>query len=153
MLLNESLDFRSVGNDVQQAFLGRRAERRLLEVGHELYKFTQYPLANGDRITPWWSSVLPLTAEDTGLQKLIERSDVLGVNPAEFARARNAVTQQWNSMTGLLIARLKMPVYGFVGRVSHQAFDLTKGYENVVYIGGAVQVWIPGLTLQHINRV
>ena len=121
--------------------------------GHQLYKFTQHSLSYKGRITPWWSSVNLVIPGDTGLKLLLERSERLGVKPAEFARARNAVTNQWNSMSGLLIGRLIVPAYGFVGRVATQRMDEDPAYKNVKFIGGAIQIWIPNLTDSHIRKV
>ncbi|MFK7767233.1 MAG: hypothetical protein AB8B55_08420 [Mariniblastus sp.] len=144
MTLNQELDFKDAADDIKAAFTGRVAKKVMLNSGHQLYKFTQYSLSHHGKVTPWWSSVKPVSANDTGLELLLQRSSNLGVSPAEFARARNAVTNQWNSMTGLLIAQLKVPVYGFVGGVAHQRLD--EGDSKVVFIGGAVQLWIPNLT-------
>ena len=150
MILNQEVLFNQVNHDVQDAFTGGVARKVLFVSGYEFYKFTQYPLSRHGEVTPWWSSVKPTGPKDTGLDILLERSERMAVNPTTFARARNAVTNQWNSMTGLLIAKLRVPVYGFVGYVRHQKMD--EGISNVVFIGGAVQVWIPNLTTAHIAR-
>ena len=146
-ILNSELDFVTAPNDVRRAFLGQRAERRLIPMGHELYKFTQHQLFKTDgTVTPWWSSVLPLDANDPGLAGTLERAANLGAAASEFARTRTAVTRQWNRMTDLQRARLLVSVYGFVGRCSGQKMDDDPQLQNVIYIGGAYQIWIPNLT-------
>jgi hypothetical protein len=152
--LNESFDSHNVPNDVRATFIGGQFERRLLLANHEFYKFTQHPLVppNG-RVTPWWSSVTPLDPDDPGLAGTLERAARLGVSGADFSRARSAVTKQWNSMSGLLIARLIVPAYGFVGRCSHQRYDDDPAFANVLWIGGAWQVWIPNLSSATMVKV
>lgn len=110
-------------------------------------------LFHNGKATPWWSSVVPINPADTGLDVLLERAARLKTSAASFARARNAVTQQWNSMSGLLVAETMTPVYAFVGRVAHQPYDERPEFSNVVFIGGAIQLWIPNLTASHVRGV
>ena len=56
-------------------------------------------------------------------------------------------------MSGLLIATLQAPAWGFVGGVRHQPVDSSPEFKNVVHIGGAIQLWIPNLTPIHIRKV
>lgn len=150
-VLNANVEFSSASEQDQKAFIERFTVKRLFPAGYELYKFTQYPLANSDgAVTRWWSSVAPLDDDDPGFHTSSQRASGLGVSGQQFARARSAVTAQWNAMDGLLRARLLLPVYGFVGRCSHQKFDERPEYANVVYIGGAWQLWIPNLTVKEI---
>jgi len=153
MALNQALEFSNVPGDVQRAFSGGAPQKTLLQAGHRLYKFTQYGLFHNGKTTAWWSSVLPIDQADTGLDVLLERAARLKTTAAEFARARNAVTKHWNSMSGLLVAEIMSPVYAFVGRVAHQSFDERPEYHNVFFIGGATQLWIPNLTPSHIRVV
>jgi hypothetical protein len=154
IILNQDLEFTAAPPEACRAFLGQWAEKRLLPCGYELYKFTHHPLFRPDgTVTPWWSSVKPLTADDPGLAGSLQRGQALGVAPPEFARARTAVTRQWNRMSGLLRARLLVPVYGFAGRCASQPFDEDAAFANVVYIGGAWQLWIPSLTAREIAAV
>ena len=153
MALNEALQFNNVPPDVKRAFAGGMPQKTLLQPGHRLYKFTEYELFHNGEATAWWSSVFPMNSADTGLEQLLERAARTGGSPAEFARARNAVTKQWNSMSGLLLAALTSPVYGFVGRVAHQQFDKGSAYCNVVFIGGAIQLWIPNLTAAYVRKL
>lgn len=152
--MNSDINFSDVGADVRRAFLGGRAVKRPFPAGYQLYKFTQYPLLGSDgRVSPWWSSVEPLGGNDPGLAETLKRAERLGVHAAEFARARSAVVKQWNSMTGLLIAQLTAPVFGFVGTVAHQPIDESPVFRNVVFIGGAKQIWLPNLTAAQIHKV
>jgi hypothetical protein len=151
MILNHDIQFNDAPSDVKAAFSGGPPRKLLLASRTELYKFTQYGLFHNGHVSPWWSSVLPIDRNDTGLEELLERSGRLGTAAADFARARNAVTKQWNSMSGLLLAVLTSPVYAFVGRVRHQQYDNRPEFHNVVFIGGATQLWIPNLTAAQIR--
>jgi len=152
-MLNQDLKFEDAPSHVQAAFLGKQAEKLLLSPGHQLYKFTEHPLGDKQRISPWWSSVLPIAPGDTGLESLLKRASTLSVSPNDFARARNAVTKQWNSMNGLLLVRLNAPAYAFIGRVAHQKVDNDGRFQNVDFIGGAYQLWIPNLQSQHLVQL
>ena len=153
MILNEDLRFGDVDDaDVRRAFVGGDAVHTKLAIGHQLYKFTEHSLVYRGKVTPWWSSVLPINSSDTGLAVLLERAKRLGVNPNYFSRVRNAVTEEWNSMDRLLRVTLRVPVYGFVGPTADQKVNKKKTSRNVVWIGGATQLWIPNLTLQHVKE-
>jgi len=153
-ILNQGMAFAAAPHEVRRTFVGERAESRLLPSGFELYKFTQYPLfAASGTVTPWWSSVVPLSGEDPGLIKTLERAKTLETSPDQFARARTAVTRQWNRMDGLLRVRLVMPVYAFAGRCSGQLVDQSPKLANVVFIGGAWQLWIPNLSRREVTEV
>lgn len=154
MILNENLTAGELPADVQRAFTGGQPRKIQLQSGHQLFKFTQYALfGSSGEVTPWWSSVNPVTPSDSGLEMLLVRAARNGTTPADFARARNAVTNQWNSMSGLLIAKLRQPVYAFVGRVSGQRYDTRPAFRNVLFIGGAIQLWIPNLNFAQIGAV
>jgi hypothetical protein len=149
-MLNEDLQLTALPADVRRAFVGK-IQRQPLPAGHELYKFTHHPLFKPDgTVTPWWSSVEPLTPEDPGLEGTLKRAADLGVAAAEFVRARTAVTRQWNRMSGLLVVRLLVTVVGFAGRCANQQMDDAPEFANVVFIGGAWQLYIPNLTQREI---
>lgn len=153
-VLNESISFVTAPADVQQTFHGRTAIRQHVPAGQVLYKFTQFPLVSDKGlITPFWSWATPTNAEDPGLEKLIERAGNLGVPAADFARARSAVVQQWNEMSGLLRVRLLVPVCGLYGRCGTQRVDQRSEFDKVVFIGGAWQLWIPNLTRREVVEV
>jgi hypothetical protein len=141
-ILNEGVAFDDLPVKDRQAFAGK-GKPRLFPVGWQFYKYTKHPLS-ASFMSPWWSSVQPLDAGDPGLKVLLERAARLGVAPQQFARARSAVTKQWNTMDNLLRIRLTRPVYGFVGRCSSQRIDQDFP-DKVVFIGGAWQAFIPGL--------
>jgi len=136
-------------------FVGGRAEKVILEAGRELYKFSSYPMKSADgRITPWWASVQPLEGGDPGLKGLLERSGRSGVDPRDFARARSAVSKDWNGLADMIRAALQQPVWAWKGRCAHQRMDNTRpDMANVVFIGGAWQVFIPNLTIAHIREI
>jgi hypothetical protein len=151
MILNDTIRFEMAPENVRKAFRRQQATKKLLHSGHQLYKFTGYSLFRPDgSVTPFWFSVSPITPGDTGLAGLQERSVVLTSEASTTARARGAVTRQWNPMTGLLRARLVAPVYGFIGQCSGQPID--EAPSNVFFIGGAWQLWIPNLTAQTITQ-
>jgi hypothetical protein len=151
MILNDTIRFEMAPQKVRKAFRRQQATKKLLHSCRQLYKFTGYPLFRPDgSVTPFWFSVIPITPGDTGLAGLQERSVVLTSEESTTARARGAVTRQWNPMTGLLRARLVAPVYGFIGQCSGQPID--EAPSNVFFIGGAWQLWIPNLTAQTITQ-
>ena len=141
-ILNENVTVSQLSAADRACFIGTITPH-LFPKGWELYKFTEYPLT-GTSVSPWWSSVRPAAASDPGLAGTLERAKRLKVDPQRFARVRSAVTKQWNGMDRLQTVRLMVPVYGFVGRCSAQRIDKSLA-ENVVFIGGAWQVFIPGL--------
>ena len=150
-VVNQDIDIATSPAEVRRAFLGGIARKQLLEIGHQLYKFTHYPLFRSDgTATPWWSSVEPLDPTDPGLVGTVERAKKLGASPTDFARARTAVTRQWNQMRGLLRVRLLVPVFALRGRCASQPYDGASHLANVVFIGGAWQLWIPNLSRREI---
>jgi hypothetical protein len=154
-MLNETLTFESLRPADQGAFIGT-PEKRALPAGFRLYKFTQYAAhrtAFDGAVTPWWSSVDPLDASDPGLAGTLERAERVGSSPNEFARARAAVTLEWNAMTNLERVRLISPVWAFVGRCRTQRLSVSTDERtgamlapNVYLIGGAWQLFIPNLS-------
>lgn len=146
-ILNESILIADIDSGVRAAFIGGRLIRRFVPAGTELYKFTDRTISlSSESISPWWSAVEPIAPGDTGLQRLAERSQRLNVLPKDFARARSAVTKQWNSMSQLVLVRLTVPAYSFVGPCSAQNIDNESPHlRNVVYIGGAWQIYLPNL--------
>jgi hypothetical protein len=76
----------------------------------------------------------------------------LGVSAKQFSRARNAVTLEWNSMENLLIVSLTVAAFGFFGMASHQRMEQDPSMSNVVWIGGATQLWIPNLSVAHLRQ-
>ncbi len=154
-IVNEEIAPESLSAEVRQTFIGGRVTKELLRSRTQLYKFTDRPLVQSTgTISPWWSSVNPIASGDPGLSGILERAERLGVSREAFARARSAVTQQWNSMSGLTIIQLLVPAYGFVGRCSSQLVDNESSHmQNVVFIGGAWQVYLPNLAIQHIIKV
>lgn len=150
-MLNHDLSLITQPAAVQRAFAGN-VRRQLLYSGHELYKYTEYSVFKPDgSVSPWWSSVEPIDADDPGFSQSMERSSRLGVTPARFARVRTAVTEQWNRMSNLTRIRLKVPTYALVGRCAHQPIDNDPSYSNVVFIGGGWQIYLPNLTAGHIS--
>lgn len=149
-MLNQDIDLATQPALVRHAFLGT-PRRTLLVAGHKLFKFSHDPLFKPDGgVSPWWSSVEPLEDGDPGLEQTLARAARLGVPAADFARARSAVTRQWNKMSGLLLVRLLTPVFGLAGRCASQRYDEGSEFANVMWIGGAWQLYIPNLTPREV---
>ena len=138
-------------NEAKATFRGGVAAKRRLEPGHRLYKYSENPLLGGKQITEFWSSVVPIDPRDPGLTQYKQRAATVGTDPNQFARARAAVTKHWNQMTHLLIAEIRLPVFAFVGQTSGQLLEQSD--EKVFLIGGAWQLWIPGLTDKYVVQV
>jgi hypothetical protein len=152
-ILNEFLSTAELDAGVKRAFTGGRLLRKLLPAGTELYKFTDRTISlSSDHISPWWSAVEPIAPGDTGLAELGVRAERLNVLPKDFARARSAVTKQWNPMSQLVLIRTTIPAFCFIGRCSAQLVDETASHlRNVVFMGGAWQVYLPNLNRSHLQ--
>ena len=150
---NEDLRFDDAPSAVRRAFRGR-VEKRLLLPGRQLYRFTQATISGGPgTLTPWWFSVEPMSADDPGLEGVLKRAEQLGVLPEEFVRSRASVTRQWNTLRHLVRVDLLTAMYGFFGQCSAQHADdgSVPEWNNVVFIGGAWQLWIPNLSRSAIE--
>jgi len=164
--LNPGLSFLNLSKSQQETF--RPAPIPVLtrfEAGACVYKWTSYPLVNPKtgRITEYWSAwdslrigarVIP------GFKELRTRYANVGGSvgrPQEFARSRNAVTEQWNPMDSLLKAQFLKPVWGFVGLTAGQRKFNDPSHpaeqDNVFFIGGDYQLVIPNLTPDWIKKL
>ena len=159
MVLNETFRFEAAAPTVKRAFL-RTPEKIQLRARAQLYKWTNRPLLGPTGITPWWSFVestrLPSGALAEGFRVAEERAARLGKPHREFARARAAISDQFdNSMSDLLVVTLNEPVWGFAGQASGQPEfrDDQADLRHVILIGGAWQVWIPNLTSRHVTAL
>jgi hypothetical protein len=159
MILNEGLRWDTVDATVKRAFL-RPAERLLLSPRTHLYKWTDGPLNQAGRISPWWSFVettqLPSGVMADGFRVSEERATRIGRTHREFARSRAAISGQFNNrLSNLLVIELSVPVWGFAGQASGQPEFARHQPElaNVFLIGGAYQVWVPGLTPVHVKSI
>ena|SRR5579872_5736765 len=159
MILNEQVRFDDADATVKRAFI-RRPERVCLRPPDRLYKWTDRTLITDGRISPWWSFVntrrLPSGALADGFRVSEERARRLGRTHREFARARAAVSAQFNNaMTDLLLVELTQPVWAFAGAASGQREFSQKEIElqHVYFIGGAHQVWVPNLTARHLRQI
>jgi hypothetical protein len=159
MTLNEGLRFESVDATVKRAFL-RPPEKLRLATRTHLYKWTDSPLNQGGHISPWWSFVestqLPSGVIADGFRVSEERAKRIGRTHREFARSRAAISGQFNNrLSNMLLVELSVPVWGFAGQASGQPEFARDQPElaNVFLIGGACQVWIPGLTPLHVKSI
>src|SRR5215831_7969770 len=159
MILNEGLRFDTVDASVRRAFL-RPPEKLQLSARTHLYKWTDGPLNQGGRISPWWSFVettlLPSGAMADGFRVSEERAKRIGRTHRELARSRAAISGQFNNrLSNLLVIELSVRVWCFAGQASGQpefARDQPE-LSNVFLIGGAYQVWVPGLTPMQVKSI
>jgi len=154
-MLNHNLTVDNLDHSIKRTFIGGRIRKRMLSPQTMLYKFSGNSLVSPNgTVSPWWSAVEPIESGDTGLEGLLEYAARLNVAPNDYARARSAVTKQWNSLAGLLIVRLTVPVFAFVGQCSAQPVDNeVSAPRKVLYIGGAWQLYIPNLNRDHVLQV
>jgi hypothetical protein len=155
MVLNEALDFATARTDVKRAFL-RPPQRILVADGTRLYRWSDRPLTVGD-IAPWWlfveSRPLPNGELFEGFRVAEERARRLGRSHREYDRARLALSEKFdNAMTKLLLVTMNVPAWGFAGQASGQHEFKDKRLDHVFLIGGAHQLWIPGLDYTHLRK-
>lgn len=168
--LNSALSFQALSETQRSSFLPTPVPLLVrFERGDCVYKWTSYDLIRISRSTGkeevseyWcpWETIEVGSLRVPGFREVrIRYRNVDGSvgRPQEFARARNAVTHQWNEMTSVLKAKFRKPVWGFVGRTAPQRFyedrknpDLLA---NVSWIGGDFQLCIPNLTPEWIEKV
>lgn len=164
--LNAGLSFLSLTKDQQGSFYPKPVPVLYrFEAKSCVYKWTEFDLVNpkNQKITEYWcpwSSFKLGTVLVPGFKELRLRYRNVGGSvgrPQEFARARNAVTEQWNEMTSITKAEFLVPVWGFVGRIAPQRMykDENKPafLDNVIFIGGDFQLCIPNLTTSHIRKL
>jgi hypothetical protein len=166
--LNENLDVDRIDVTVRRAFL-RRPEKLLLKPPIRLYRWANGPLPrpDGNRplpgrlgISPWWSFVestrLPGGALADGFRVSEERARRIGRTHREFARARAAISGQFdNTMTDLIVVQLVREAWGLGGQASGQP-EFAKeraDLQHVFLIGGAYQLWIPNLTTTDVQAI
>ncbi len=166
--INQNLRFLDLDEEQRASFrLRPLPELVRLANNQYLYKWTEFGLVNPAKlkkpITEYW---LPWKAfkvegrEVPGFKELrmryVNRDGGVG-RPQEFARSRNAVTEQWNAMSSILKVQLKVAVWGFVGLTSSQRAYLDPKnpdkLANVMLIGGDYQLCIPNLKPDHIRKV
>ena len=159
MALNDRLAWPSVHpNDpaesakVKQAFVDGKAEKKLLNSGMKLYKFNTKgrSLIYQGAASPWWFPTKPFGDFDVGLDMVLKFAKANGVSSTEYARLIAAVTEEWNKMDVIMNVELTTNVYGFWGQCTMQA---KKSGSQVNLTGRAYQLYIPGLTDQHIKEV
>jgi len=86
-----------------------------------------------------------------GIQELRTRAARLGGRDRDFARARLAVSEEWNRMTDLIGVSLTNGAWGYIGKAAGQRKNLDDS--KVLLIGGEYQAWIPGLTAKDVIRI
>lgn len=90
-------------------------------------------------VTPW------LGVPDETLE-LIARSEASGSDMAKLLRARFGLQDRYNPMPNMVLRiTLTEPRWGLLGRVGPMQ-TREHGPANVVFIGGATQAWVPGIS-------
>lgn len=164
--LNAGLSFLNLTEEQQGSFLPSPVPvLHRFEAKSCVYKWTGFDLVNPTKgsISEYWCPWSSFKIGDTvvpGFKELRMRYQNRGGSvgrPQEFARARNAVTEQWNEMTSITKAEFKEPVWGFVGRIAPQRKYEDRKHpdilRNVIFIGGDFQLCIPNLTATHIRKL
>jgi len=159
--LNFNIVWNMVDFDSRKAFIGT-PQKVKLPAGFELYKLTEFYLANrSGKITEWWSPVNSFGI-DPRLQEKIKLARHLGVPLSELVRVMSAVKENWNALSYLLRAKLLLSVYGFWGQCSmmnrldhnqHSRPGITPSTRTINLPGYAWQLYIPNLTTMHIVQV
>jgi hypothetical protein len=150
MILNESLDFvREAPDRDQKAFLDP-PKRILLRDNTQIYRWTDHRLSKDHAVSPWWSLVESMRLPDgelfDGFRMREERARRIGKTHREYARARLALSEKFeNEMTLVVLARLRVMVWGFCGRVGAQPEFEAEAAKHILFIGGSYQLWIPHL--------
>ena len=168
--LNQSLTFPSLKPAFQHSFTERPQTIHMrFPPGFQVYKWTEYPfLRNGGGVTEFWcpwQRMMLGNIEVPGFKELRMRYRNIGGSvgrPQEFARVRNAVTNEWNAMSSLTKAELRLPVWGFIGVCSNQLVSTAQEKERpsgapptakVVFLGGDYQLLLPNMTAEHIFKL
>ena len=152
-MLNENLYFNQIPAHAQMAFKGQTAEKRLFPAGSEFYRWGKINTSSSQPLSPWWSSTNPLTNDDPGLAGNQEYAAKLGITLSEYERSRKAISFGWNNLDNSIRINLLEPACGFVGKCSHQLWSAEaedKHLNNVNFIGGGYQVYLPNLTLDMV---
>jgi len=151
MIHNDSVDFaREASDQDQRAFLAP-PKRILLRDKTQIYRWADFREGKDGKVSPWWSFVeskrLPDGEVFDGFRVREERARRIGKTHREYARARLALSEKFkNNMTFLFLARLKVSVWGFYGKVKAQPEFQAEAAKHILFIGGSYQLWIPKLT-------
>ena len=149
-------DFGTIADaDARFAFLNGHPEVVLwLEPGTRLFKWTR-SITTSRGVSPWWMFLearrLATGALCPGIQEMQEYAARLGAQDRDFARARLAVTEQWNKMTNAVAIQLTKGAWGYVGKAAGQLSN--QNDPGVFFIGGEYQVWVPGLVATDISQI
>jgi hypothetical protein len=171
MPINEHLSWAEVGaistggsGHVRDAFKGGMAEKVLLPVGFELYKFNEYnslAAPGAATISPWWSPYQPYKHDGGWIQRK-NLAQHLGVTAREFGRVTSAVKENWNSLSYLLVIVLGQATYAYfggfaqmaridAGAASRRGAGEERGMTKNLP-GGGTQFYIPNLRPQDVAR-
>jgi hypothetical protein len=160
-VLNAGLNWNQLEQSDRDAFKGI-GQKVKLRAGFRLYKFTSGDIESRSGVTPWWSPLGPFQW-DSGLENRLRLAQQLGANPADLTRVVAAVRTNWNALTHILTAILRVDVYGFWGQIGWQpkfgdqtlehmrSFDkvleeLTgRKPQRILLPGGGSQFFIPNL--------
>jgi hypothetical protein len=153
---NSPPDFFSIASESdRKAFLrGHPDVVERLPAGTKLFKWTA-AITTSRGVSPWWQFLearrLANGAQCPGIAELETYARRLGAHDRDYARARVAVTKQWNPMTNCVGIELLVQKWGYIGKAAGQRVDAND--RSVFYIGGEYQVWIPGMVASEIRRL
>ena len=144
-ILNDDIDFSSAAQDVKDSFRGPPT-KTIFKTDELIYRFISIrdvEYRDGTKQgSPLFESAWWVPAET--FRAVTKRAFRTKQSFTEAARAGLAVTREWNPhMDWIVIARMKDPVYGWVGPTAGQREY--KDDAQVWLIGGLDQIWMPGL--------
>lgn len=156
MIWNENFVFARDARPTDQKAFVRSPQRILINDRTAVYRWSNYRLSTSHPdVSEWWCFVESRRLSETevfdGFRARETRARRIGKTHREYARARLAISEKFdNEMTVLVLARLKVPVWGFCGVAAFQTqFDDERrkapSLKNVLFIGGSYQLYIPRL--------
>ena len=147
-----------IPDEIKNAFLYRNYRIETVKAGTKLWKMTQYDF-NTNRVTPWWSPVMPYKDDLKGVRGNLREAAYNGVSAITYVRIAAAVRFDWNRLTMLQQITLKQDAKGLWGQFAPQpnlSPDKRTQYNELIkesphipnMVGGlgAWQFWIPNLT-------
>jgi len=171
-VIERQLELRELASGIQRSFRDAPIYRIRFPRGTMLFKLTGNRAVGQDGrvvpretglVSPWWFNYETVRAAFTGQQYVLpgiadycERANRLPVDIVLFLRSRGAVSLDWNCMTHLLVVELTRETVGAAGDCSgQQIVDDPKlrpaHLYNVRFIGGAKQLYLPGLQPSDLN--
>jgi hypothetical protein len=93
-------------------------------------------------------------AKFEGMRRSEEYAQRLGNSHREYQKVRSAVSEQFeNNLSNFLLVILKREAWGFAGIAAGQPEFKHPALANVFLIGVKGQLWLPGLTKNHVEQL